>query len=238
MAAGEEKQANAESAPQRAVVAAVERATGWQAPPGAGAAEAAAALWRRVAADENAVAATAHALRLVVAVAEGARAEGVAAATVDAALLRAARAVSLAGGAAELQAALRRLVTDLQHPPLEPQGWSAHLARRAGDYIRRHYHRRLTLEELARETDLSPTYFCALFKREWGIGFRRFLQEVRLAEARRLLSEPGHTVEAVANAVGFEDVHYFTRVFRRVVGVPPGEYRRRRQQEAYREPEE
>ncbi|NLC56400.1 MAG: hypothetical protein GX774_06145, partial [Armatimonadetes bacterium] len=97
MAAGEEKQANAESAPQRAVVAAVERATGWQAPPGAGAAEAAAALWRRVAADENAVAATAHARRLVVAVAEGARAEGVAAATGDAALLRAARAVSLAG---------------------------------------------------------------------------------------------------------------------------------------------
>jgi len=58
---------------------------------------------------------------------------------------------------------------------------------------------------------------------------------LRLAEARRLLRETGHTVEAIANAVGYDDVHYFSRLFTREMGVPPGRYREQYQESAGRE---
>lgn len=166
-----------------------------------------------------------RALHLALALGEAAAEGGIPGERADAATVRAAGEIAGASRERDLSAALRRLLHVLLDVPALSGGSAARLARRAAAYVERNYARSLTLDEVARHVRLSPAYFSTLFKREQGVGFLRFLREIRLAEARRLLRETDRTVEAVANAVGYDDVHYFSRVFAREMGVPPGRYR-------------
>ncbi len=175
-----------------------------------------------------------RALRLALDLADAAVQGGVPAERADAAVLRAAGEI-VACTEDDLGGAMRRLLDALLLAPTAPGQSAARAVRQAVEYIQRNFRRSLTLPEVARHVRLSPAYFSVIFKRERGIGFVRFLRELRLAEARRLLRETGDTVEAIANAVGYDDVHYFSRVFTREMGVPPGRYREQYQESAARE---
>ena len=177
-------------------------------------------------------AARVRALRLALLLGEAAAEGELGAERADAAVLRAAGSIAAAARPRDLVAALASLARTLAALPSPPESRAARLARRAAGFIRQSFRRPLTLDEVAGHVRLSPAYFSALFKREQGVSFTRFLREVRLAEARRLLRETDRTVEEVANAVGFEDAHYFTRVFSREMGEPPGRFRERHRREA------
>ncbi|MBI3947027.1 MAG: helix-turn-helix domain-containing protein [Armatimonadetes bacterium] len=169
----------------------------------------------------------AAALRLTASICEAASGAFIPLESADRIATRAAREIASAACSEEIGAVVRRVLAAVLGAPEPPPGAAADAVRRAAEYIEAHYDHDLTLPEVARHAGLSPAYFSALFKREIGIGFRCFLTQARLAAARRLLEESGRSVEEVAAAAGFNDAHYFSRVFSRSFGLPPGRFRQR-----------
>ncbi len=97
----------------------------------------------------------------------------------------------------------------------------------AQNYIDAHYGRsELTLEEVAETVQVSPGYLSRLLKRETGFSFVDYLTRVRINKAVLLMSDPAVKVYEVAEAVGYQSQHYFSRAFKRVFGRSPVEYRK------------
>lgn len=92
-------------------------------------------------------------------------------------------------------------------------------------YIETHYYEKISLEQLAEMVYLSPAYLSRVFKKETGSTFNDYLNNVRIGKAKSLLQHKDLRVTDVANAVGFDDQSYFTKVFRRVAGTTPLKYR-------------
>ena len=85
---------------------------------------------------------------------------------------------------------------------------------------------RITLSQVAREARLSKFHFCRLFQRRVGMSFREYLCGIRLERAQALLADRELTVTEVAYAIGFNDLSHFDKVFSRIVGMSPTEYRK------------
>lgn len=92
-------------------------------------------------------------------------------------------------------------------------------------YIRENYQSDLSMQDLARAMNYSEAYFCKLFKQYFGKNFTSYLTEYRVEEAKRLLQDPMVNIKEIGRTVGYGDSNYFTKVFRRVTGVNPTEYR-------------
>lgn len=93
-------------------------------------------------------------------------------------------------------------------------------------YIDANYRHRITLEDAAREVFLSPGYLGILFKRETGENFTDYLAGVRLDKAKELLKDVRLNVGQVSDLVGYKDTHYFSKLFKRAVGITPAQYRK------------
>lgn len=100
------------------------------------------------------------------------------------------------------------------------------LVRQAMAYIHEHYADPLTREEIARHVGLSEDYLTACFHQELGKTPIAYLNGYRVYQAKRLLRESAQTITEIALAVGFSDSGYFTRIFKREVGLSPQAYRR------------
>lgn len=98
--------------------------------------------------------------------------------------------------------------------------------RRALAFAAEHFTEAITLSDIAREASLSRFHFCRLFRQETGLRFREYLQHLRVRQARTLLADPSLTVTEVAYAAGFNDLSTFDKVFKRIVGAAPSEYRK------------
>lgn len=84
-----------------------------------------------------------------------------------------------------------------------------------------------SVSDLARAAGITPNYFSALFRLHTGSTFIAYLQERRIALAKRLLLEPGRpSVAEVGMRAGFSDANYFIRCFRKQAGQPPLQWRR------------
>jgi len=96
---------------------------------------------------------------------------------------------------------------------------------RAKSFIREHYAEDLSLPQVAQFANTSPFYFCKLFKRATGLTFTKFLSHVRIERSRNLLINPQLRVCEVAYEVGFQSLTHFHRVFQKLLGQTPTEYR-------------
>lgn len=92
-------------------------------------------------------------------------------------------------------------------------------------FIRAHYDRELSMQDVARAMNYSDAYFCKLFKQCFKVTFTVHLNEYRICRARELLQNTRLNVREVSTACGYSDPNYFTRVFKRVTGMTPTEYR-------------
>jgi AraC-like DNA-binding protein len=92
-------------------------------------------------------------------------------------------------------------------------------------YVCCNYRRRLTVDLIASHMSMSRTSFCTRFRRESGSTFVNYLNDFRLSIARQLLAKGGMKVSEVCYRSGFNDVPYFTRLFRLRFGVSPGQFR-------------
>lgn len=96
---------------------------------------------------------------------------------------------------------------------------------RVRDLVQREYIRHISLDEAAWVAGKSPTYFSDFFRHHQGIGFVEYVNRVRVGAAAEILLCSSDTIAAVASAVGFPNEKYFSRTFKRIIGVPPGSFR-------------
>jgi len=95
---------------------------------------------------------------------------------------------------------------------------------KAKAYIDGNFQRTITLEEVAGIVHLSPCYFSRLFSEVSGYTFQEYLTKVRINAAQKLLLDNKLSLEEVAELLGYNDVSYFIRVFKKVVGLTPRQF--------------
>lgn len=100
-----------------------------------------------------------------------------------------------------------------------------HLVRTAVDYIETHYYESITAKDVADNVGLSPSYFGSLFRQTVGINPARYIIDVRIRKAQNLLRNTTHKVYEISEMVGYSNNFYFNRLFKKLVGVTPNEYR-------------
>ncbi len=101
------------------------------------------------------------------------------------------------------------------------------LLTKAMGFIDEHYpDESISLDRVAREVNISPNYFSAMFSQEVGQTFVEYLTSKRIGEAKRILRQTDKRSSEIAFAVGYKDPHYFSFVFRKVAGCTPSDYRK------------
>lgn len=95
-------------------------------------------------------------------------------------------------------------------------------------FMRRHYRERITLESLSKIVFVSANHLATIFREYTGRSPIDYLIQLRLEEARRLLQSPQYPIAEVSDLIGYEDPAYFSRLFRKHVGMSPAEFRSHR----------
>ncbi|BFM15766.1 hypothetical protein R50073_19490 [Maricurvus nonylphenolicus] len=101
----------------------------------------------------------------------------------------------------------------------------------AMQFMVEHLHQASTIDEIASVAGLSKTQLSILFKKHCGCSVMAWREERRMAHASQLLAQTNEQVQEVALKVGYEDPLYFSRVFSRLVGYSPRQYRKLLKQE-------
>ncbi len=94
------------------------------------------------------------------------------------------------------------------------------------EYISTSYSEKITTRHLASMLYLSEAHFCRFFKSAVGKSATEYINQYRIEKAAVLLSNTSEPIGTVGEQVGFEDINYFSRVFKREKGVTPGKYRK------------
>lgn len=98
---------------------------------------------------------------------------------------------------------------------------------RAKQFICENQSQDISLAEVAKVANTSTYYFCKIFKKTTGLHFTDYLARVRIEKAKNLLVNPNLRVSEVAYEVGFQSLTHFNRVFRKMSGQTPSDYRER-----------
>jgi two-component system response regulator YesN len=93
------------------------------------------------------------------------------------------------------------------------------------DFVHQHYHRPVSLDDLASAMRMNASYLSALFSQTTGVTFHQFLEEVRLSKAKELLRDPRNRVGEVAYAAGYASPDAFRHAFKAHAGVSPEAWR-------------
>ena len=96
---------------------------------------------------------------------------------------------------------------------------------KAIDFTKRHYSEKFTLDDVAEHVGLSRTYLSSVFKKATGVGLFEYVNRYRVEVSKMLLVDTEMNMVEVAGECGFQDQSYFTRVFKKLVGVSPKRYR-------------
>ncbi|MCR4705432.1 MAG: helix-turn-helix domain-containing protein [Lachnospiraceae bacterium] len=96
----------------------------------------------------------------------------------------------------------------------------------AKQYIEENKGMNISLEDLADQVGFSYNYFSSLFKKETGKTVTEYIQQVRIEAAKKLLLEKEKKIPEIAALVGYNDVKFFTKQFKKAVGVSPGEFQK------------
>jgi AraC-like DNA-binding protein/ligand-binding sensor protein len=108
---------------------------------------------------------------------------------------------------------------------VEQQNAELPMITRAKEYIQQNQSEDLSLGQVAKAVNTSTFYFCKLFKKVTGLNFTDYVSRVRIEKAKNLLLNPNLRVSEIAFEVGFQSLTHFNRVFKRIIGQSPTEYR-------------
>ena len=92
-------------------------------------------------------------------------------------------------------------------------------------YVYNHYNLDLSVDFLADQVCLAPSYLSHIFKKETGENLGKFIKRVRMEKAKDMLENTHERIVAIAVAVGYSNVSYFCQSFREYYGISPQKYR-------------
>ncbi len=96
---------------------------------------------------------------------------------------------------------------------------------RAKEFIVHNYKREISLDDVSRDVNISPYYFSKVFKDETGENFIEYLTNLRVNKAKELLQDSDKSMKEIGYEVGYTDPNYFSRIFKKTVGVTPTEFK-------------
>lgn len=96
------------------------------------------------------------------------------------------------------------------------------------EYVRKHYGERVSSKQIAERMFLNHSYFCRKFKENFGMGFSNYLNIYRISMARKFLEDGAFNVEQVSELCGFDTPEYFSKCFKKHIGILPGRYQKRK----------
>ena len=103
--------------------------------------------------------------------------------------------------------------------------------KRAKRYIQDHFSEPITLHDAADALSISTGYLSTLFTKSIGVNFTEYVNQTKIERAKEILREGGHKVYEAAYLLGFDNVCYFNKLFKRHVGCTPGQYQNYAQRE-------
>jgi len=95
------------------------------------------------------------------------------------------------------------------------------------EYLEQNYNQDIRLDELASVYSINKYYLSHIFKEQYGTSVNNYVISLRITKAKHYLRFTDMTTTEVAGRVGYDDVNYFIRMFKKVENITPGEYRRR-----------
>ena len=108
-------------------------------------------------------------------------------------------------------------------------GAGSDVADKAREYIMAHIEERISLSDVASYACVSPGYMSKSFKRIMGISLVDYINTMKTEKAKEMMDrEPGMRIADIALALGFHNIYYFSKVFRKIEGISPTEYARKR----------
>lgn len=111
-------------------------------------------------------------------------------------------------------------------PPETASGHGNRTIRELISYVNEHYTEKLSLEDAADYVGFNREYFCRFFKQHMGLTFLRYLNEVRISHAGRLLSSTDLSISEIMNTCGFTNQTIFNRLFKEIYGMTPRQARK------------
>ena len=112
------------------------------------------------------------------------------------------------------------------HPPRELEDEEAVLVRRIKHFADKHYMESLSLSDIANALNISLFYMSHLFKEKTGYTPLQYIATRQIGEAQTLLIHTDLSVQAIAERVGYLNPEHFNKVFKKQVGLPPGQFRK------------
>ena len=94
------------------------------------------------------------------------------------------------------------------------------------DFIKENYRAQIRLEDAANAVNFTPGYLSSIFKKETGENFTDYLTNYRMSVAKELLRNSNQNINEIANLVGYVEPRYFSKLFKKMVGLKPSDYRR------------
>lgn len=107
---------------------------------------------------------------------------------------------------------------------------SADIIARVESYIRAHFRENINRDDVAAIVFITPNYLSKLFRSKMGMNLREYINQIRIEEARRMLLTTSLSVSEIAGHVGYDNISYFSTVFRKLVGMSPVDWRNSRKE--------
>jgi AraC-like DNA-binding protein len=128
----------------------------------------------------------------------------------------------------KLSALLTHLMLESWHPDNRKENISGKRnLKEIKEYIESHFSEKITLDNLAAQFYINKFYLSRLFKEQFGISVNNYLLQLRTTRAKQLLRFSDLSIEQIGQRCGMDDANYFSRMFKKIEGSTPGEYRRR-----------
>lgn len=97
--------------------------------------------------------------------------------------------------------------------------------KQAKSFIKEHFAEPLSLTKVAKHVAVNPAYLSYSFTKYCGQNFLEYVTQYRITKAKEILLQTSSQIQEIAHQIGYTDISYFTRIFRRETGLTPGSYR-------------